>query len=172
MTNNSTEVLFCNHPTTQTGDMNQEHDTPRTDAELNKTWKGIHAAFVPMSFSKQLERELNASHEAYLQSVERDDYLTQALAASQAEVEELQQQKRNCIEILDDDAIEIAELKAEVERLELNNTTPPAPSQVWPEISRLREKIAELQRELVSKSDELESVHKRLKNYTNAIETL
>ena len=55
---------------------------------------------------------------------------------------------------------------------ELNNTTPPAPSQVWPEISRLRERIAELQRELVSKSDELESVRKRLKNYTNAIESL
>jgi predicted nucleic acid-binding Zn-ribbon protein len=36
---------------------------------------------------------------------------------AEAEVEELQEQKRNCIEIIDDDAIEIAELKAEVERL-------------------------------------------------------
>lgn len=34
-----------------------------------------------------------------------------------AEVEELQQQKRNCMEIIDDDAKEKAELKAEVERL-------------------------------------------------------
>lgn len=32
--------------------------TPRTDAELNKTWKGIHAAYVPMGFARQLEREL------------------------------------------------------------------------------------------------------------------
>jgi chromosome segregation ATPase len=39
------------------------------------------------------------------------------LNASQAEVEELQQQKRNCIEIIDDDAKEKSELKAEVERL-------------------------------------------------------
>ena len=68
-------------------------------------------------------------------------------------------------------AINIMEHARTLER-ELNNTTPPAPSLVWPEILRLQEKIAELQRELVSKSDELESVHKRLKNYTNAIETL
>jgi predicted nuclease with TOPRIM domain len=69
--------------------MTTQTDTPRTDAELNKTWKGIHAAFVPMSFAKQLERELI----------------------------ELQQQKRNCLEIIDDEAKEKAELKAEVERL-------------------------------------------------------
>jgi hypothetical protein len=40
------------------------------------------------------------------------------LFKQRAEVEELQQQKRNCIEIIDDDAKEIAELKAEVERLD------------------------------------------------------
>jgi predicted RNase H-like nuclease (RuvC/YqgF family) len=36
---------------------------------------------------------------------------------TKAEIEELKQQKRNCMEIIDDDAKEIAELKAEVERL-------------------------------------------------------
>jgi hypothetical protein len=190
MTNNSTEILFCNHPTTETGNMNQDHDTPRTDEESVNHIGFYSCATVPSSFARKLERELNASREAYLKSVERDDYLTQALAASQAEVErlrailkdhatflrknrfepqanlldptdtprtdtprtevcpplntavrlfplslelseewkvraekaeaeveELQQQKRNCIEILDDDAKEKAELKAEVERL-------------------------------------------------------
>jgi hypothetical protein len=34
-----------------------------------------------------------------------------------AEIEELQQQMRNCLEIIDDDALERVELKAEVERL-------------------------------------------------------
>jgi hypothetical protein len=69
---------------------------------------------------------------------------------------------------------------------ELNNTTPPAPSPVWPEISRLRERIASLDMQLTESLrnqlrseetilrllEELESVHKRLKNYTNAIESL
>ena len=36
---------------------------------------------------------------------------------AEAEVEELKQQKRNCMEIIDDDAKEKSELKAEVERL-------------------------------------------------------
>jgi uncharacterized protein YecT (DUF1311 family) len=85
----ASHTLDCNHPTTETGNMTYDHDTPRTDAELNKTWKGIHAAFVPMSFAKQLERELI----------------------------ELQQQQRNCLEIVDDDAKEMVELKAEIERL-------------------------------------------------------
>jgi len=43
--------------------------------------------------------------------------LEQELNASKAEVEELQQQTRNCMEIIDDDAKEKSELKAEVERL-------------------------------------------------------
>ena len=69
---------------------------------------------------------------------------------------------------------------------ELNNTTPPAPSLVWPEISRLRERIASLDMQLTESLrnqlrseetilrllEELELVHKRLKNYTNAIESL
>jgi hypothetical protein len=87
--------------------MTYDHDTPRTDAA--KVDKG-GMTFVWVEFARKLERELNASQEAYLKSVERDDYLTQ-------ELEELQQQKRNCIEILDDDAKEMVELKAEVERL-------------------------------------------------------
>jgi len=35
----------------------------------------------------------------------------------ETEVEELQQQKRNCLEIIDDDSIEKSELKSEVESL-------------------------------------------------------
>jgi DNA repair exonuclease SbcCD ATPase subunit len=75
--------------------MTYDHDTPRTDA-AEPQLRSNAGGWVRADFARELERELNAS---------------------QAEVEELQQQKRNCIEILDDDAIEIAELKAEVERL-------------------------------------------------------
>jgi DNA repair exonuclease SbcCD ATPase subunit len=78
-------------------------DTPRTDSaepQLHSNKGG----WVRADFARELEREL---------------------AASQAEVEELQQQKRNCIEIIDDDTIEKSELKAEVERLkkQLKNYT-------------------------------------------------
>ena len=38
--------------------MNPDTTTPRTDSELNKTWKGMHAAYVPMGFARQLELEL------------------------------------------------------------------------------------------------------------------
>lgn len=63
-------------------------DTPRTDAAEPQLHSNV-GGWVRADFARELEREL----------------------------EELQQQKRNCIEILDDDAKEIAELKAEVERL-------------------------------------------------------
>lgn len=46
-----------------------------------------------------LERELSASREAYLRSVERDDYLTQELAASKAEVERLKANLLRAVEI-------------------------------------------------------------------------
>jgi len=71
-------------------------DTPLTDAELNKTWKGIHAAFVPMAFARQLEREL---------------------AEKTNEVSRLQQQIRNMQEIIDDDTKHKTELHNEVARL-------------------------------------------------------
>ena len=61
-------------------------------------------------------------------------------------------------------AINILEHARTLER-ELNNTTPPAPSPVWPEIVRLQGIIASLTREL-------EAANKSLKNYTNAIESL
>jgi HAMP domain-containing protein len=74
--------------------MTQDHDTPRTDAaemplDRVDAIASRPACVVHADFARELERELI----------------------------ELQQQKRNCIEILDDDAKEIAELKAEVERL-------------------------------------------------------
>jgi hypothetical protein len=71
--------------------MSKEADTPRTDdAKVDK--EGM--TFVWVEFARELELELNAS---------------------QAEVEELQQQMRNCMEIIDDDAKEKSQLKAEVE---------------------------------------------------------
>jgi chromosome segregation ATPase len=76
---------------------------------------------------------------------EHADKLQKELKASQAEVEELQQQKRNCFEIIEEDAKEKSELKDEIERL---RSQPPAP--VWPEIVRLQGKIAELERQLLS----------------------
>jgi hypothetical protein len=61
-------------------------DTPRTDAaKVDK----CGMTFVSLEFAQELERELKNAQEAYLKSVERDDYLTQELAASQAEVERL-----------------------------------------------------------------------------------
>jgi uroporphyrinogen-III synthase len=69
--------------------MNHTTDTPRTDA--SKVDKG-GMTFVSLEFAQELERELKNAQEAYLKSVERDDYLTQELAASQAEVERLREQ--------------------------------------------------------------------------------
>jgi len=73
------------------------------------------------------------------------------------------------------------EMKAEVERLRSQS---PAP--VWPEIVRLKSKIAELEGQLLSARNDafnlanalsesekkLEVVQRQLRNYTNAIETL
>jgi hypothetical protein len=65
----------------------EQNDTPRTDAaKVDK----CGMTFVSLEFAQELERELKNAQEAYLKSVERDDYLTQELAASQAEVERLQ----------------------------------------------------------------------------------
>jgi predicted secreted Zn-dependent protease len=61
-------------------------------------------------------------------------------------------------------AINILEHARTLER-ELNNATPAPSCEVWPEIVRLQGKIASL-------TNELEEVKRRLKNYTNAIETL
>jgi HAMP domain-containing protein len=82
--------------------MNHETGTPRTDAAEPQLHSNA-GGWVRADFARELELELTHSLENQLKT--------------QAEVEELQQQKRNCIEILDDDAKEIAELKAEVERL-------------------------------------------------------
>lgn len=76
-------------------EVNKMVPTPRTDAfqkgdSLLETWEQEWEAAI--SFARQLERELAKSQEAYLQSVERDDYLTQELAASQAEVNTLTRQ--------------------------------------------------------------------------------
>jgi transposase len=57
-------------------------ETPRTDAFFFRTDIGWDDE---VEFARQLERELNASQEAYLKSVERDDYLTQELAECQAQ---------------------------------------------------------------------------------------
>jgi len=73
--------------------MTKDHDTPRTDA-VEPQLHSNKGGWVRADFARELEQEL---------------------AASQAEVEELQQQKRNCIEIIDDDAIEKSELKSEIE---------------------------------------------------------
>jgi fibrillarin-like rRNA methylase len=71
--------------------MTQDHDTPRTDAaemplDRVDAIASRPACVVHADFARELERELI----------------------------ELQQQKRNCIEILDDDAKEMVELKDEV----------------------------------------------------------
>jgi len=57
-------------------------DTPLTDAQLNKTWKGIHAAYVPMAFARELEREnakLRKMLEAVMPSKDFQNYLKSLL---------------------------------------------------------------------------------------------
>ena len=86
--------------------MTQHHDTPRTDKLIQG---GCIAANI-LEYARGLERELAASQAALDQMTEDAVKLKDAL-------EELQQQKRNCIEIIDDDTIEKSELKSEIERL-------------------------------------------------------
>ena len=64
-------------------------DTPRTDASKSFWDSAERENCVSIVLARKLERELKNAQEAYLKSVERDDYLTQELAASQAEVERL-----------------------------------------------------------------------------------
>ena len=90
-------------------------DTPRTDAEIFsiQDCNGQLLNIVTPMFAKKLERELKASQEAYLQSVERDDYLTQALAEAEFEVERL---KKICEMALEsaEDAVEERDLKRRI----------------------------------------------------------
>ena len=88
-------------------------DTPRTDAHHWEAGRNLHPfQYAPLlSFARELERELKDAQEAYLKSVERDDYLTQGLAASQAEVERLDH-------LLADASETNHKLAAEVERLD------------------------------------------------------
>ena len=81
-------------------------NTPRTNSatfEVRANNRAVPIDVVAASFAEGLERELNASkaeverltekltslQEAYLQSVERDNNLTQALFDSRAEVKRL-----------------------------------------------------------------------------------
>jgi chromosome segregation ATPase len=70
--------------------MNHTTDTPRTDAAKSYWDSAERENCVSIVLARELELELKNAQEAYLKSVERDDYLTQELAASQAEVERLQ----------------------------------------------------------------------------------
>jgi hypothetical protein len=67
-------------------------DTPRTNAAKWYWDSAERENCVSIVLARKLERELKNAQEAYLKSVERDDYLTQELAASQAEVERLKEQ--------------------------------------------------------------------------------
>jgi len=94
--------------TTKTERMNT--DTPRTDAVIQSP----NSFFMVRveNLCRELERELKNAQEAYLKSVERDDYLTQELAASQAEVERLDH-------LLADASETNHKLGVEVERLKI-----------------------------------------------------
>jgi hypothetical protein len=85
-------------------------DTPRTDAVIQSP----NSFFMVRveNLCRELERELKNAQEAYLKSVERDDYLTQELAASQAEVERLDH-------LLADASETNHKLGVEVERLKI-----------------------------------------------------
>jgi uroporphyrinogen-III synthase len=97
-------------------------DTPRTDLKELKLSevKYPHDFYALADLCRQLERELKNAQEAYLKSVERDDYLTQELAASQAEVEKIKEENRKfrelCERAIDDavDALEERDLKRRI----------------------------------------------------------
>jgi DNA repair exonuclease SbcCD ATPase subunit len=96
--------------------MTYDHDTPRTDASLT-----AQEAFCPeglLKCSRDLECELTLQKEITKGWLISREVIIQERDELQDEVEELKQQKRNCIEIIDDDAKEKSQLKAEVERLE------------------------------------------------------
>ena len=80
---------------------NTTTDTPRTDAatELYGERPFLVSA-VPVEFAEGIERELAKSQEAYLKSIDRDDYLTRELAASKAEVERLKDSLNDCLGFL------------------------------------------------------------------------
>jgi hypothetical protein len=70
----------------------EQNDTPRTDAAKSYWDSAERENCVSIVLARELERELKDAQEAYLKSVERDDYLTQGLAASKAEVERLKKE--------------------------------------------------------------------------------
>jgi len=85
-------------------------DTPRTDAIEPQLHSNV-GGWVRADFARELEREVEFWKSKASEAEDRE-------GKHEAEVEELQQQKRNCMEIIDDDAKEKSELKAEVERLQ------------------------------------------------------
>jgi hypothetical protein len=95
-------------------------DTPRTDAAKSYWDSAEREDCVSIVLARELERELKNAQEAYLKSVERDDYLTQELAASQAEVEKIKEENRKfrelCERAIDDavDALEERDLKRRI----------------------------------------------------------
>jgi hypothetical protein len=92
-----------------TTDTNEVSNTPRTDAEVFpiQDCNGQLRYVITTQFAKQLERELSASQEAYLKSVERDDYLTQELSDSNDDLMRTQLEMQ----------LEIDRGEAEIERL-------------------------------------------------------
>jgi cell division protein FtsB len=56
--------------------------TPRTDAEVKKTWSGVPAAWVTVEFAKKLENELNEATQQLRQ-------LSKLIAKMEDEVDKL-----------------------------------------------------------------------------------
>jgi len=78
-------------------------DTPRTETYVLNP----HPESVPAEFARELEREVEFWKSKASEAEDRE-------GKHEAEVEELQQQMRNCLEIIDDDAKEKSELEREL----------------------------------------------------------
>ena len=89
-----------------------ETDTPRCESARFEALRS--SAFridcIPLKLGQDLEREL-------AESQAQSHGLARRVVEAETKLEVAEQQIRNCLEIIDDDALEKSELKDEVERL-------------------------------------------------------
>lgn len=62
-------------------------DTPRTDAEILRIWKGKKAVWVSVDFARELEREIEETENEYLQTAFALTEQTERAEKAEAEIE-------------------------------------------------------------------------------------
>jgi len=111
-------------------------NTPRTDAAIELYGeRPFMVSAVPVKFAQQLEREL-------AESQAQSHGLVRRVVEAETKLEVAEQQIRNCLEIIDDDAKEKSELKDEVAKINhqlLNTESDLIQSQA--EVERLKKEL-------------------------------